>query len=150
MRKCVVIMFLLIISSCLSTTDVTYDQNFNYDYQKGQVYRTKIVLYVIEGSQVYLAEPGNYSPELENYLKNKKKYPDIKGIVKDNEKIVIEKITYRKTFESSYIDVFAKILSGNFKGEHVRLNNISNYQFKPFPQGGHIPTINYKILEQIK
>ncbi len=150
MKRSVVILFLLILVNCTSIKDVTYDQNFNYDYQKGQIYRNKIVLYVIEGSQPYLAEPGNYSPEEDNYQKNRKKFPDIKGIVKENEKMVIEKISYRKTFESSYIDVFATILSGNFKGELVRLNIISNYQFKPFPQGGYIPTINHKILEQIK
>jgi hypothetical protein len=105
---------------------------------------------VVDGSELYLTEPGNYSPEIEIYLKKKNSYPDIKGIVEENQRLTIDRIIYRSTFESSYIDVFAFMLSGDFIGELVRLNVISDYEFKPFPQGGHIPTINHEILEQIE
>ena len=130
--------------------DVTTDPNFNYGYQKGQIFRTKIKLYLTNRPNNTLKIPGETSPSIENYEKYPNKYRDIKGFIETNEKLEIVKLIYHKTFEDSFLEVYGKLLSGKHRGEVVSLLLISRSVFKPFPKGGSMSAPDPKILELIE
>ena len=115
-------MIIVVITGCVGGIDVTTDPDFHFGYSKGQVYVNKEKLYLVYGLTNYLAIPGNSFPGINKYLKDPKKYPDIKGVLKEQTSIRIEKLLYRKTFEASYSDVYSRILTDGYKNELVKLN----------------------------
>ena len=144
------IAFVATITGCFYSVDVTNDPDFYYGYRKGQLYETKTDLYIVYSWDNYLLVPGEYSPTIEKYLKNTTKYADIKGVLKEKSMVRVEKLSYRETFEASYLDIHAKILDGEYKNECVILNLISNIKVKPDPKGGSMPKPDPSVLKLIE
>ena len=107
-------------------------------------------LYIIYGWDNYLEVPGEDTPRIDKYLKNPSKYTDIKGILKKKSRVKIEKLSYRKTFEASYLDIYTKILNGEYKDEFVELNLVSKIEVKQHPKGGFMPKPDPSILKLIE
>ena len=130
-----IIVFVAAITGCFYSVDVTNDPDFYAGYRKGQVYESKIDLYIIYGWDNYLLVPGEYTPRIDKYLKNPSKYSDIKGILKEKSMVRVENLSYRRTFESSYFNIYARILNGEYKNEIVELSLVSKKIFDLNPKG---------------
>ena len=144
------IAFVATITGCFYSIDVTNDPDFYYGYRKGQVYETKMDLYIIYGWDNYLEVPGEDTPRIDKYLRKPSKYTDIKGILKEKSMVRVENLSYRRTFESSYFDIHAKILDGVYKDEMVKLNFTSQIIFELNPKGVFLRKPNPAILELLK
>lgn len=149
MLKFFIAVIMLVLISCLGGVDVTNDPDFYYGYRKGQIYESNIDLYIAYGWDNSLWIPGEYSPKIEEYLQNPTKFNDIKGVLKKNSMVQIEKLSYRETFEASYLDVFARILDGEYKNELVKLNIVSEIEVKAGRKGGAMPKPDPKILKLV-
>ena len=137
------------ITGCFGGVNVTSDPDFHFGYRKGQLYETKTDLYIIYGWDNYLEVPGEDSPTTDRYLKSPTRYNDIKGVLKEKSMILVEKLSYRETFEASYLDIYARILNGEYKDEIVKLNLISKIKVKPDPKGGSMPKPDPSVLKLI-
>jgi len=144
------IAFVAIITGCFYSVDVTNDPNFYAGYRKGQIYETKMDLYIIYGWGNYLEVPGEYTPRTDKYLKNTSKYTDIKGILKKKSMVRVEKLSYWRTFESSYFDIYARILNGEYKNEIVELSLVSKKIFDLNPKGVFLRKPDPTILTLIE
>ena len=78
MLNCIALMIVMVFAGCVGGIDVTTDPDFHFGYRRGQVYKSKIDLYIIYGWDNYLKLPGKHSPKIEKYLQNSTKYNDIK------------------------------------------------------------------------
>ena len=150
LAKFMTIAFVATITGCFYSVDVTNDPDFYAGYRKGQVYETKIDLYIIYGWDNYLLVPGEYTPRIDKYLKNPSKYTDIKGILKEKSRVKIEKLSYRRTFESSYFDIFARILDGEYINDIVYLSLVSEIIFELNPKDVFLRKPDPAILTLIK
>ena len=150
MPKIITMVLVVAITGCFYSLDVTNDPDFYYGYRKGQVYETKKDLYIIYGWNNFLEVPGEDSPTIDRYLKNPTRYNDIKGVLKKKSMVRVEKLSYRETFEASYLDIYAQILEGEYKDEIVKLNIISNIKVKPDPKGGSMPRPDPSVLKIIE
>jgi hypothetical protein len=129
--------------------DVTNDPNFNYGYRKGQIFESKVDLYIIYGWDNYLELPEKDTPKLTEYLQNPTSYNDIKGVLEKKSLVRIEKLFYRETFESSYLDIFARVLNGEYKDELVELSLVSRIELKIAPWGGFMRKPDPQILKLV-
>ena len=150
MSKLITMILVMAITGCFYSVDVTNDPDFYYGYRKGQVYEIRTDLYIIYSWDNYLLVPGKHSPTIAKYFKNPQKYSDIKGVLKEKSMVRVEKLSYRETFEASYLDIHAKILDGEYKDEFVILNLISKTKVKPDPKGGYMREPNPAVLKLIK
>ena len=150
MPKFITMILVVTITGCFYSVDVTNDPDFYAGYRKGQLYETKMDLYIIDDWDNYLLAPGRYSPKLDDYLKSPTKYTDIKGVLKEKSMVQVEKLSYRKTFESSYFDIYARILNGEYKNDIVELSLVSKKIFDLNPKGVFLRKPNPAILELIK
>ena len=150
MPKLIAIALIVVITGCFGGADVTNDPDFYYGYRKGQVYENRIDLYIIYGWDNYLVLPGKDTPKINEYLRKPSNYTDIKGILKEKSRVQIEKLSYRRTFEASYLDVYARILNGEYKDESVELNLVSKIEVKQQPKGGFMPKPDPSILKLIE
>jgi hypothetical protein len=150
MQKLFVVMIFTLIIGCFGGVDVTNDPNFNYGYRKGQIYESSIDLYIFYGWDNYLKLPGKHSPKLEEYLQNPTSYNDIKGVLKKKSMLRIEKLSYRETFESSYLDIFARILNSEYKDELVELSLVSKIELEIAPKGGFMRKPDPQILKLVE
>jgi hypothetical protein len=150
MQKLFMVMFIMVIFGCFGGVDVTNDPDFNYGYRKGQIYESNIDLYIIYGWDNYLLVPGKDTPNLEEYLQNPTSYNDIKGVLKKKSVVRIEKLSYRETFESSYLDIFARVLNGEYKDELVELSLVSKIELKIAPKGGFMRMPDPQILKFVE
>lgn len=150
-RKVIAFIIILLITGCFGGVDVTIDPDFNYGYRKGQIYESRIELYISYGWDNLLELPGKDSPKVDEYLENPSKYyNNIKGVLKKKTRVRIEKLSYRKTFESDYLDIFARILNGEYKDELVILNHVSKIVVKAGPKGGAMRKPDAKILKLVE
>ena len=147
LAKFMTIAFVATITGCFYSVDVTNDPDFYYGYRKGQVYENRIDLYIIYGWDNYLVLPGKDTPKIDEYLTKPSKYGDIKGILKEKSRVRIEKLSYRRTFEASYLDVYARILNGEYKDESVELNLVSTIEVKQQPKGGFMPKPDPSLMK---
>ena len=150
MLNCIALMIVMVFTGCVGGIDVTTDPDFHFGYRRGQVYKNKMDLYIIYGWDNYLKLPGKHSPKIEKYLQNPTKYNDIKGVLKKKSMVRIEKLSYRDTFEASYLDVHATILNGEFRNELVILNHVSEIEVKRPPKGGFMRKPDPKILKLVE
>ena len=148
LAKFMTIAFVATITGCFYSVDVTNDPDFYADYRKGQVYETKMGLYIIYGWDNYLEVPGEDTPRIDKSIlsKNPSKYTDIKGILKKKSMVRVEKLSYRRTFESSYFDIYARILNGEYKNEIVELSLVSKKLFDLNPKGVFLRKPDPEIL----
>lgn len=149
-QKNIALVIIVVITGCVGGIDVTTDPDFQFGYRRGQVYKSKIDLYIVYAWNNYLLAPGKDSPELVEYLKDPSKYSDIKGVLEVNSIVRIEKLSYRDTFEASYLDVHATILNGEFRNELVILNHVSEIEVKRPPKGGFMRKPDPKILKLVE
>lgn len=151
MQKFFIIFISIIITSCFYTVDVSNDPDYNYGYRKGQIYESNMDLYISFGWNNYLVLPGKDTPKVDDYLQNPSKYyNDIKGVLKKNTRVRIEKLSYRKTFESDYLDIFARILNGEYRDELVKLNLVSEVNVIAGPKGGSMRKPDPQILKLVE
>ena len=150
MPKFITIALIVAITGCFGGVNVSNDPDFYFGYRKGQVYENRIDLYIIYGWDNYLVLPGKDTPKIDEYLRKPSKYTDIKGILKEKSRIQIENLSYRRTFEASYLDIYARILNGEYKDEFVELNLVSKIEVKQQPKGGFMPKPDPSILKLIE
>ena len=149
LAKFMTIVFVAAITGCFYSVDVTNDPDFYYGYRKGQVYESRIDLYIIYGWDNYLVVPGKHTPKINEYLTKSSKYTDIKGILKEKSRVQIEKLSYQRTFEGSYLNIYARILNGEYKDEFVELNLVSEIEVRQHPKSGFMPKPDPSILTLI-
>jgi hypothetical protein len=150
MKKYFSLFIAILTISCTFNVDVTDDPNFYFGYQKGQIYIVKLPLYILNRPNNHIVIPGESYPEIDEYQKNSAMYNEIRGIIEAHEKIRIEKLIYRESFEDSYLKVYGRVVKGRYEGEIVNLNSISIWGFKPYPMGGSIVKPDPEILKLIE
>ena len=150
MPRFIMIVLVAAITGCFYSADVTNDPDFYAGYRKGQVYETKIDLYIIYGWDNYLMVPGKHTPRIDKYQRKPSKYTDIKGILKKKSMVRVEKLSYRRTFEASYFDIHAKILDGEYKDDMVKLNFVSQIILELNPKNVFLRKPDPAILKLIE
>ena len=147
LAKFMTIAFVATIIGCFGGVNVTNDPDFHFGYRKGQVYESMIDLYIIYGWDNYLVVPGKHTPKINEYLIKPSKYTDIKGILKEKSRVQIEKLSYKRTFEGSYLNIYARILIGEYKDEFVELNLVSEIEVRQHPKSGFMPKPDPSLMK---
>jgi len=140
--------------------DISNDPTYRTDYATNQIYQAKLPVFVerislgFGKSKLLVEKPGRIQngPETvdEYHRGDKKKWPNVVGLIEPKTKIRITKLEYEHDFEmGDLFYIYAEVLDGPLVGKVIDVHLISKRSERG-PLRGRVPTVDPDFLDLVR